>query len=438
MRDGHYNRERGAHALLIMAAAIFIVMIVAGIGLNAARYYLRKTELRSLTRVLALEGGNALPNPIAAVRAVHIFWRIQQRDLSNADMPVKFPTVTLTTFVHSGGGDRVKVLPDDKIGADLGGGTDSANLHYPNPTGARIELPVKYLTVRLEEKFPIFPLPFFPEDHAGVPITTVSIAAEAVAYMPPTDIVLVVESSGSLISPLASDSATNGGDSALAQFFSQPFSYAPNHSLSDSTATIPGLSDRYGSTCKDLAAGVSDAQCKMVVQRLLEQCYGESALNLKRAATLLYDLLAASGTYRVGVVHTVSTFSEQAPITVPLWTHPNLRRCEEDANTHINDTTINYGPPGLYDSVHKKFDCLNPTLKNLGGFGIDVDPNQGIGDPSATEYHPVTLEQPIPALFTTPHRVAPASQISPFQMIARSNRLHSHSIPSRVFQTKIK
>ena len=268
--------------------------------------------------------------------------------------------------------------------------------------GRTVDLPVKSITIRIEVQFIPKLLFFNLYDWEGVPPpggSPLTIRAEETAYLEPMDVVLLIDNSNSLNSPMHLEKAdvipSALKDPALFNEYAAhyyPAGVPACQALTKAALAIGGpvpppplplgtnwVDPLNNGAVKDSATG--KIVCMNKAYLYTRQCFGEVAFNIKSAAVRAYNELSASGTYRVGVVHTMSAAPEQAHIAVPLLTHPY----KIDSTTVACDNETNreyYGSSQIVPST-----CIAPDLLR-DGYGISADPNAG------NNGTPLYLEQP--------------------------------------------
>lgn len=248
-------------------------------AINAAYYYTFQRRLNSAADTIASYAGNFLPNPYLALKAAE-----QMKDIvtynaiKNAST---FPdNLQMTVYL-----DYWDVTNGSAVLKRVAATSDNAT--WTN------KLPIKSLTVSLSADFEAKAVHFYDGADAAGGFTTLAVTGEATTQLMPADIVLVIENSNSVISPLEDESAT------IVQSF--------NDWKNDTTGAASTNSDAYGSRWpKQVKKG-------RVRER---QCYGQIYKDIKKAALKAYDYLTSSGTYRVGVVHTKSLYGEAGTATI--------------------------------------------------------------------------------------------------------------------------
>lgn len=321
------KKQEYGGAVMLVTGIIGILLVAATVTLNALNYYERKSRLDNIVKSVAAYGGTFLPNPKLAVEESFNLWKILK-----IPIPISGSHPDIFYYFSSAGGDRIPYLARDS--ADLPFQADS--IQYTPISLQNIKLPIKSMTVRIKDYVSLSLMNL-------VSVGGFEINVEATTQLLPTDIVLVIENSNSLISPTAEE---NSSQTLLDR---------------DAFSGIPGWGKytpaKLCKKCEDLPSKLPGTAlcpdtCVRKSTRMTRQCFGRVAKNIKHGALTLYDLLSSSGTYRVGVVHNSTSNSEQAKVTVPLNLHPYER----------------YNPSGGPENYSTN---INFTLH-----GISVDPNE--------------------------------------------------------------
>lgn len=452
--------ERGASTLLIFIGIIGILIFLAAVAFGALLLNSAKTDVSKYAKMVALYGGGYLPDPVEARDQAVRFFSILIKEHENVDMTLASNPLKagerwgIKIYFTSAAGDMIPYNGDrseeaydcDSAGA-TGGFTDGAgaastcfaggwlnnsqSVFQPSSSvtsagsGSSIfptvALPIKSMTVKIYHRF--FPWTFLVslKDFTGEGSSSyydaqsqttpgtggIMMTAQATTQIIPADVVLAVENSASLMSPLPAAKASTlpwvfgagMGASTLRNTYRNTFyplgldvcrmatADAISSGIPPATVTLPGggatysvfpsTSEPYG--YRGGATSSSDVVCWNLAYAYTRQCFGEVAFNIKSAAVMMYDLLSAVGTFRVGVVHPQSK-GEQGHIAVRLTDHPYP---VGQNGKELNSTNVNFGPPdgGVFPG----------TEKYLDGYGISVDPNSGAGiDPKII---PVFLDQ---------------------------------------------
>lgn len=357
MRFCHSRKIQNGYAEVLFTFVVLFMLAAISYSVNLMYYRAERQKLLNIAKIVATRGAQFLPNPKLARDNAYNYFKLMRLDLTQGSSAVNNPKsgMKIKFFFTSAKGDRLpyngdatafeydNVVPADNCAS----GSGSGNCSY--------QLPILSMTVSLEAETSTHYL----WDIFGIGSTNQIIKAESTVAVEPMDVVLVVENSNSLISPLGADCNDDGAADA------------------GEDACIPALFTSGGSTGWDTQLALQDPPSGTKVYRYnkalryTRQCYGEAARNLKKAAVLLYDTLSSAATVRVGVVYPMTASSlEQARVAVPLNTHPYERYAAAPAPT----------PDNLNSTVNLNYSSSN--------YGIDADPNLG-----STGHTSIGLEQ---------------------------------------------
>lgn len=267
---------------------VLVFCIIAGVAIVGMlkTYSIYKQELlhlRGIAQRAALEGGSGLPDPVLTKQKIDRAIRAVNGD----------GHISVEYYFTSAKGNRIpcaapSVACDDTV------------------IPSKVEFPIKSVTVKLTQTVAIHNWGYL-----FLGFSDWIIEAERTVGVTPMDVVLIVENSNSLISPLA-----------------QPLP-SPHHAFStDANVHFEQeFSPTYG-------GNISAAE------RFARACYGQTAYNVKAGAVGAYDYLSSSSQIRVAVVNPLSSNLEQAPVAVPFLTHPFARR---RTTTYLSnkDSTVN-------------------------------------------------------------------------------------------------
>ncbi|MBX7143804.1 MAG: Tad domain-containing protein [Oligoflexia bacterium] len=273
MRAGR-NFERGN--ILLSTATLSLMLMFAMFAINAAYYYSFQRRLSATADSIASYAGTFLPNPYRALKAAEEMKKLLETNPFTDD--TAFPNLTMTLYIEYW--DLVNGTPTLKRAA-----ATSATQNWQN------KLPIKSITVSLSADFQAKAVHFTDKGDTG--LTTLRVTGEATTQLMPTDVVLVIENSNSVVSPMPNEALQVG----------QVFTEWKDDSLGSSSANSSAYAPLWA---KQVKKG-------RVRER---QCYGQVYLDIKKAAIKAYDYLTSSGTYRVGVVHTKSPFGEYGSTTI--------------------------------------------------------------------------------------------------------------------------
>ncbi|MCB9029518.1 MAG: hypothetical protein H6619_00570 [Deltaproteobacteria bacterium] len=348
-----------AYAATLFAGVIFLMVIGTSVGINSVLYYMHKNKLEGIAKEMAAYGATFLPNPVETILQANAILEFKKQELHESNPAAGSSNISATYYISSALGE-FKQAPSPEI-------LSASPPPEIFPTVA--SPPIKSITIKLRDSFEfnffnitsLSSLPLM--DHLNV-------VAEVTMQLVPTDIVLVIESSNSLISFMESE--LEGLVPTIPDAFEldewqrcEPYASQRCKEISDGDAGKP-----WSGICPNNIANIHDFPddiiCASKALRYTRQCFGQVAINLKRAAITLYDLLSMSGTYRVGVVHNSASAAEQAQVTVPLLTHPYRRYSGNVSAGSIIGTGSGSQSSGVDTSV---------VDKNYGLKGIIVNPN---------------------------------------------------------------
>ncbi|RMD86031.1 MAG: hypothetical protein D6808_04105 [Candidatus Dadabacteria bacterium] len=316
-------REAGFAAVMVSAMIILMVAAISA-GLNGVVYYNEKSLLQKNAQNIAQYGASFLPNPKNAHDGACRLWEILKQETRFKDSRLPAGKQTgIGIYFSSAAGDKIPYVAS--YGRSSLPTKCSPYLDQEEPIdGVRLALPVKSITVRLEKEFKLFFVPFIPK---------LSLVAEATAYLAPTDVVLVIEDTNSIVSHLLEER----GNLPSAFDFKE---WRSCSGVSEASCTKESCSSKAISCLKGESCS---AICPIIGIRKLRQCFGKVAQDIKKAALYTYDLLSSSGTFRVGVVFSTVQQGEWGWVLVPLRRHPYLRSyLGIDKERLYNSTNINY------------------------------------------------------------------------------------------------
>lgn len=268
--------------MLLATGALSLMLLFAMFAVNAAYYYTYQRKLDGVASSIASFAGTFLPNPSlsaqAAVNAFAIFKNDYVRGNEHFDS-----TLTLELSVEY-----------FEVGS--GGAVELKRTVLSSPASSwPVKLPIKSLTVRVQGEFPAQLLNF--SGLISSDLTSLTVRGEATTQLAPTDIVLVIDNSNSVISPLADESASI------------------HAAFQDWTNDVPGRGDSEDAAVTNTYGHTWDTVVSKA--RLRErQCFGTIHKDIKRAALQAFDYLTSVGTYRVGVIHAKSGLGEFPTATI--------------------------------------------------------------------------------------------------------------------------
>jgi hypothetical protein len=255
-----YRRQRGATPIVSLAV-LTLMFLFASFALNAARFYNYKGRLHALAREVGGFAGGFLPNPQIAYERAKDAFEAFKGELARGGEALP-EDLTLTVFQTSGAQEEREY--------------DGA--------AAGVELPLHSMRFVIRGTFTPRLLLL---DKTGSRHARLLVASSVRVQLAPTDVMLVVENSNSLLSPLENESDGDAVERLAAAFGMW-------------NDELLGPDAPYGGRKRQLSKMIARAR----------QCFGSSVKNVKRSALLLYDLLSSAGTFRVGVLPTLHTEGE--------------------------------------------------------------------------------------------------------------------------------
>lgn len=258
---------------LVLATIILVSVALIVMLFNIIRFGSEIIALDGLAEVAAQEGGSGLPDPVLA------------KQKANRAIKAVDPTDKLTVqfFFSSGKGFRIPCIASTLPFAATPVCNDA-------DISGRVEFPLESITIRISKVLPLLQAPYL------IFSTSWTIHAERTFSVAPSDVTLIVENSNSLITPL------------------NPALPSPHHAFStdNNIKWDQMFSPMWG-------GNISKAEW------FTRACFGEAAINLKRAAVAAYDYLSASSQIRLAVINPLSANLEQAPVLVPFGANPFIR-----------------------------------------------------------------------------------------------------------------
>ena len=278
-RAYHCRQNSGVGVLGVIGSLGLLLVVLAG-SLNAIMYHEMKQRLQTLASSGASVAATFLPNASrACLKATDYINDAKALVLGDA-----MSTITVRMFAL-----RVDAN-GDQIAGRLSLGADTCTMPAFTATGR-----IKTLIISLRGSVTT---PFFP---GLVSLPAFDIVAEATAELTPTDVVLVIDNSNSVVSPMITIAETTGGNwQDLLDW--------------DDWEGEPILT----TTSPDDGSVISMSKAELYG----DQCFGDVTLTIKKAALKIYDTLTASGSFRVGVVHTTKLSMTGTDETIGLTDYP--------------------------------------------------------------------------------------------------------------------
>ncbi len=324
--------QRGESTVLI-AAIIFCLLLAGAYSLNAAFVWSTEARLSSLAKEVAARAGTFLPNPLRACSEANKSFIALTKDITGKANSAIYNDPALKVYLNSSGSSSERQLILTTTVSSPAPLPCAAPLKTdPSAGSLPVKIPVKSLTVHIEDSVNLSSLGL--SNWAGWAMTLINIKAEATTQLIPTDVVLVIENSNSVVSP-----ALTANYAALEPTPVPAFTPFATTYLNPCPIATPGAN------CNGAATLLGPADGMLSKMHLYQrQCFGQVTRDMKRAAVVLHDLLSASGTFRVGVVHTNGLAGQGPMITVPLTTHPTYRN---SAPLPVNNIDSNYTIGGI-------------------------------------------------------------------------------------------
>ncbi|MCB0311271.1 MAG: hypothetical protein KDD42_08550, partial [Bdellovibrionales bacterium] len=282
---GRLGSELGA-GVLMGAGSLLLLLVFVSLALHAVTYYSRRVHLQALAVQMALYGATFLPNPVLACKRTHqSFEQFKLNQISSGAgegvAQIEYPqidaedVVVKISYIDTNGAEQLTTCASD--------GTFSPVNPYP---------PLAKLFVSLKGTYETSFLNLIGIDaaHWG----NLEVEAEAAAQLEPTDVMLVIDNSNSVVSPVLSEGGVNSEPVTTGAFSNHPFTIFDEQF---------GRKDASGQTYFPASPGVNLASINKAVIHT-RQCFGRIFYDLKRAALKTYDLLSASASFRVGVMFT--------------------------------------------------------------------------------------------------------------------------------------
>lgn len=327
------------YAALLITGMITLILIAGTVGINGVIYYEHKSYVKEVAKSVAGYGATFLPNPYDATTQSLKYW--------SSIKPLKFPLGSdpkIYMYITSAAGDAVSITGNAPVN------DDGSNIPNQIFDGILAALPVKSITIKVESNPPLALLGTF------LGMSSPTVTAEATSHLVPTDIVLVVENTNSLISTM------NKEDDLIGVLAGTAFGQSPGWDM----WTPRNLCRKCSGS--SWVTGCNRKLCAPKYLRYARQCFGRVAYDIKRGALTLYDLLSSSGTYRVAVVHNSTAGAEQAHVAVPFGIHPTWVTPNNSLATNL-------------------------TNKNYPYYGINVDPHLDSTGSTEGDAEPTRLEE---------------------------------------------
>lgn len=292
--------ERG-DGVLLGVGAIALLLLFAFFTVNATYYYSRKQALDTLARQVAVNAATSLPSPEKSYQSAHATFTALTRNLINGQARFLHP-LSLQVFIEH---------YDPLAGAFVKTEFEAAD------NSQQFTLPVRSVSIAIHSSYSLtwFTPSTLPQAGLGI----VPLTAHATAHLVPADIVLVFENSSSLITPVSSEGALPP---------LTPFANWADEIVGGMPAEYGAIQSGIG---KDLA--------------VTRSCYGAAALQMKRAAITLYDLLSASASFRVSILPSLIAQGETAMAVPEFSADGALAGNQQSVSPHPFHASGESGPP---------------------------------------------------------------------------------------------
>ncbi|MBX7138120.1 MAG: hypothetical protein K1X83_09060 [Oligoflexia bacterium] len=311
------HSENGEGALLA-TATIGLLLLLMTLAFHAVTFYAQYTPLKGLATDSALHAGTFLPDPTRACEAAFDSVELYRNDFRKSG-EIRYPELTAKVTITS---YSTPPNPPD-LGPDPDAAPGSAPLVTPTSTvaNARAECatlkdslvpPIDSLQVSVRAAFDFNLMNVF--SLASEEGSLFHVAARSTVRLEPTDVMLVVENSNSVVTPMETEEpkvfATDADARAWATAIPDGYPFAVGSGPGSWKDSYLGWQN--SETEPQYKFRPDDAPVAILNKALLRtrQCFGGRHLHIKEAAVRLYDLLSSSASFRVGAVHTLSPSGE--------------------------------------------------------------------------------------------------------------------------------
>lgn len=280
LQNGRVLKNEHGISVVMATGIVTLMLLFAAFAVNAARYYSYRTQLNSLATEVASYAGNYLPNPKLAYEKAWEAFSVLKDDFRTSEADLLFPEgLYMKVSLNFINAEPYEYPTPQEVRVPI----DTDENDQPEASWTQFTLMPPFKSINIEIGAP-FDLNFlnFSQNVEGVASITVS--SESSSQLAPTDVVLVIENSNSVIS-------------ALEEEATDPTAALLDEGMSD-------IEDRKGLRSGDYGPLFNTVSKKIIHGR---QCFGEVTRDIKRSALLAFDLLSSSATYRVGVIHTLNT-----------------------------------------------------------------------------------------------------------------------------------
>lgn len=321
-------RSESGLNIVMLTGVLTLMLLFAAFAVNVARYYTLQSQLHALANQVAGYAGTYLPNPSRTSRAAWQAFEMLKMDLRKSGSVSRFPQ-NLYMQVYF---DHVSSANSTYLRRR----TDTNSIPYTFSSSG-LRLPIKSLVVKIGAPFDLSFLNFTAESG----ISLVDVTTTATTQLSATDVVLIIENSNSVISPIESESA--GVLSTVGSVFTSW------------TDTKIGRNGDYDSRFTNPSKALTRAR----------QCFGQVTKDIKRGAVLAYDMLSSSATYRVGVIHTLNLSGEFPTPTIKITADSYAKSYNSNDSNNLNSSIFDFPTPNSrYGSFDYKETACGALTQN--------------------------------------------------------------------------
>lgn len=296
--------KKGAAGALIIAGLTLLLLTISGYVLTFARLAYVQSRLETAANAIAAVGSLNLLSPSTVCESMRdTFIGLFPDDGASLGIAADESIVLRLTFysgLNGSTGEQSTVYTVPKTGAcDLAGA---------------ISLPLSRIKIEVTGRFSLSSIVPVASLIGSSRLTTI-LTSESFAQLAPMDVVLLIDNSNSVISPIESS----------IDFDSEGFD--------DYASEVVGTTADSRTTKRAIYAGA---------------CFGYVNIRLKRAAVKLYDILTSVSSNRVGVAYTNPGWGEVAGLAIKLDQSPWERVEAAEEGTVMPEPVVS--PPGAIDS----------------------------------------------------------------------------------------
>ncbi len=314
------HSEKG-DTTIIIAGALGMLMVFLTLLYVAVNYYFATRDTYSAAWEIANYSVNYLPNhQLACERAFDGFHAFSKNLLNGRDR-------------FAEGAPSMSIFIDSvSYNAGTGASTVVRAGPYTQASDCAVALPppIESITVKLSRDVSFDILDFAGLKGAAGTNFTFTVNAEATAKLATTDVVLVIENSGSVVSPIAGESSTWTDD--------LPAEYPFDLWSEDKAGRMNGDEDHLYRPADEDSIALKELPKSLQYAR---RCFGEVHYDIKKGALKLFDLLTSSSSFRVGIVHTDNMSSAVFAPTIEI-------SSDSYARSYVAESVLN-NPAGSSD-----------------------------------------------------------------------------------------